>query len=555
MEAIITIVGFLGSVKITLSRLLKNNYVNRGYKPFILLFFIISNNSFSDNSLDSLYTILNQEMINSVEYNKTKELRIANLNIELENSKSLKDQYEKRKKLIDEYQYYNLNKAIENIEINLTLAKQIDDLNLNTETLLKFTQLLISSGQYKESIDILNQLNKNIISDDNIIQYYKNYADGYSRLSYYTIANDSKNKYFNLYNIYKDSLVTYFDKNSEFYLDLEEKKFRDNGQIADALTINDQRLKLVNEFSRQYSIIRFERSFLYSGAKNRKINLILSAISDIRLSIKDNASLTDLAKISFQENDLDKAYRYINFSYEDAEFYNSLHRKTIISSTLPLITRAYESRSIIQKNELEKLLFISVTLGFILLISLLLIYKQVKRISKTSNQLKHANNNLTKIYDKLSNSDRIKERYLGTFLNLYSDYINHLDMYRKMVRNHITSNKYKALLDLTKSKQIKDNELKIFYKNFDEAFLKIYPNYVTEFNSLMKDNHQFILNNKNELNTELRIFALVRLGISSSSKISKILRYSVNTIYNYRAGVKNNSIDREDFELFVKKSE
>ena len=555
MEAIITIVGFLGSVKITLSRLLKNNYVNRGYKPFILLFFIISNNSFSDNSLDSLYTILNQEMINSVEYNKKKELRIANLNLELENSKSLKDQYEKRKKLIDEYQYYNLNKAIENIEINLTLAKQIDDLNLNTETLLKFTQLLISSGQYKESIDILNQLNKNIISEDNIIQYYKNYADGYSRLSYYTIANDSKNKYFNLYNIYKDSLVTYFDKNSEFYLDLEEKKFRDNGQIAEALTINDQRLKLVNEFSRQYSIIRFERSFLYSGAKNIKINLILSAISDIRLSIKDNASLTDLAKISFQENDLDKAYRYINFSYEDAEFYNSLHRKTIISSTLPLITRAYESRSIIQKNELEKLLFISVTLGFILLISLLLIYKQVKRISKTSNQLKHANNNLTKIYDKLSNSDRIKERYLGTFLNLYSDYINHLDMYRKMVRNHITSNKYKALLDLTKSKQIKDNELKIFYKNFDEAFLKIYPNYVTEFNSLMKDNHQFILNNKNELNTELRIFALVRLGISSSSKISKILRYSVNTIYNYRAGVKNNSIDREDFELFVKKSE
>lgn len=128
-------------------------------------------------------------------------------------------------------------------------------------------------------------------------------------------------------------------------------------------------------------------------------------------------------------------------------------------------------------------------------------------------------------------------------------------MYRKMVRNHITSNKYKALLDLTKSKQIKDNELKIFYKNFDEAFLKIYPNYVKDFNNLMKEKHQFILNNKNELNTELRIFALIRLGISSSSKISKILRYSVNTIYNYKAAVKNNSIDRSNFELFVKKSD
>lgn len=531
------------------------------YVKFVFLFFIISNNSFSDNSLDSLYTILNQEMINSVEYDKKKELRIANLIFEIEKSKLLENQYEKRKKLIDEYQYYDLNKAIENIEINLTLAKDIDDLNLKTETLLKFTQLLISSGQYKESIDILNQLNKNLISEDNIIQYYTNYADGYSRLSYYTIANDSKSQYFNLYNIYKDSLVAYFDKNSEFYLDLEEKKYRDNGQIPEALKINDQRLKLVDEFTRKYSIIRFERSFLHldetnaDEIKNRKINLILSAISDIRLSIKDNASLTDLAKILFQENDLDKAYRYINFSYEDAEFYNSLHRKTIISSTLPLITRAYESRSIDQKNELEKLLVISISLGFVLLITLILIYKQVNRISKTSRDLKLANNNLTEIYDKLSNSDRIKERYLGTFLNLYSDYINHLDMYRKMVRNHITSNKYKALLDLTKSKQIKDNELKIFYKNFDEAFLKIYPNYVKDFNNLMKEKHQFILNNKNELNTELRIFALIRLGISSSSKISKILRYSVNTIYNYKAAVKNNSIDRTNFELFVKKSD
>ena len=224
---------------------------------------MIACSSYSNNSLDSLYNILDQAMIKSQEYDMQKELRIDNLIFEIEKSKLLENQYEKRKKLIDEYQYYDLNKAIENIEINLTLAKGVDDLNLKTETLLKFTQLLISSGQYKESIDILNQLNKNLISEDNIIQYYTNYADGYSRLSYYTIANDSKSQYFNLYNIYKDSLVAYFDKNSEFYLDLEEKKYRDNGQIPEALKINDQRLKLVDEFTRKYSIIRFERSFLH----------------------------------------------------------------------------------------------------------------------------------------------------------------------------------------------------------------------------------------------------------------------------------------------------
>ena len=532
------------------------------YVKFIFLFFLVSNNSFSDNSLDSLYNILNQEMINSVEYDKKKELRITNLILELENSKSTKDQYEKRKKLIDEYQYYDLNKTFENIEINFNLSKNLNNQNLQTQTLLKFTQLLISSGRYKESIDILNDINHIDIGESLEKLYYTNYTNGYSRLTYNTVVNESKKQYVELYNSYKDTLVTFLDRNSDEYLRIKEKSYRDEGNVDEALIINDRRLKKTKKNSREYSIITFERSILWKNdiaydinMYNKKKNLILSAISDIKLSIKDNASITDLALLLYQENDIDKAHKYINYAFNNVQFYNSLHRKSIMTNILPLITKAYEKRSIVQKQELEKLLVISVTLGTILLVTLIFIYKQVKRISKTSKELKLANNDLTKTYDKLSNSDRIKERYLVTFLNLYSDYINHLDMYRKMVRNHITSNKYKALLDLTKSKQIKDNELKIFYKNFDEAFLKIYPNYVKDFNNLMKEKHQFNLNNENELNTELRIFALIRLGVSSSSKISKILRYSVNTIYNYRAGVKNNTIDRYKFELFVNQTD
>ena len=529
---------------------------------FIFFFFIINISSYSYSSLDSLYTILNHEMINSLEYDKQKDLRIGNLILELEKSNLLDDQYEKRKKLIDEYQYYNLNKAIENIEINLTISKELDDLNLETETLLKFTQLLISSGQYKESIDILNRLNKNIISKDNIIQYYANYAEGYSRLSYYTIANESKKQYSKLYNTYKDTLSTYFQVDSEPYLSIKEKEFRDAGQAEKALQVNNKRLELTKKYSRAYSIIRFERSLLRLSVKsdlindyNQKKNLILSAISDIRLSIKDNASLENLANILYQENDLEPAYLYINYAYEDAEFYNSLHRKTIVSNTLPLITKAYEYRSSKQKTDLEVLLVISSLLALILFITIIYIYKQIKILSITSSKLKIANQDLNKIYQKLSSSDRVKEHYLGTFLNLYSDYINHLDMYRKMVRNHITSNKYNALLELTKSKQLKDNELKIFYKNFDEAFLKIYPNFIDEFKELVKEEYRLEITNSKELNTELRIFALIRLGITNSSKISKILRYSVNTIYNYRATVKNNSIDRDNFEDLIKKIE
>jgi len=525
-------------------------------KLFIVLVFIV-NSIHANNSLDSLYIELERTMQSSSNYDNDKEGRINILIAELAIDEiSFENELIIRNKLIEEYQYYNLNKAFKYIEEYLSLSKKTKNNDFETKILLKFTELLISSGRYKESIDLLNEIDPKSMSGQNKIEYYTNYARGYSRLSYYTVANESKKQYSKLYNTYKDTLSTYFQVDSEPYLRLKEKELRDAGQAEKALQVNNKRLELTKKYSRAYSIIRFERSLLRQGNDYyQKKNLILSAISDIRLSIKDNASLTDLAKILYQENDLERAHLYINYAYEDAEFYNSLHRKTIVSNTLPLITKAYEYRSSKQKTDLEVLLVISSLLALILFITIIYIYKQVKILSRTSSKLKIANQDLNNIYQKLSSSDRVKERYLGTFLNLYSDYINHLDMYRKMVRNHITSNKYNALLELTKSKQLKDNELKIFYKNFDEAFLKIYPNFIDEFKKLVKEDYRLEITNSKELNTELRIFALIRLGINNSAKISKILRYSVNTIYNYRATVKNNSIDRDNFEDLIKKIE
>ena len=529
-------------------------------KLFIVLVFI-GNFLHANNSLDSLYIELERTMQSSSNYDNDKEGRINILIAELAIDEiSFENELIIRNKLIEEYEYYNLNKAFKYIEENLSLSKKIKNNDLETKILLKFTELLISSGSYKESIDLLNKIDPKSISGQNKIEYYTNYARGYSRLSYFTVANESKKQYSKLYNTYKDTLSTYFQVDSETYLSLKEKELRDAGQAEKALQVNNKRLELTKKYSRAYSIIRFERSLLRLSVKsdlindyNQKKNLILSAISDIRLSIKDNASLENLANILYQENDLERAYLYINYAYEDAEFYNSLHRKTIVSNTLPLITKAYEYRSSKQKTDLEVLLVISSLLALILFITIIYIYKQLKILSSTSSKLKIANQDLNNIYQKLSSSDRVKEHYLGTFLNLYSDYINHLDMYRKMVRNHITSNKYNALLELTKSKQLKDNELKIFYKNFDEAFLKIYPNFIDEFKKLVKEDYRLEITNSKELNTELRIFALIRLGINNSAKISKILRYSVNTIYNYRATVKNNSIDRNNFEDLIKK--
>ncbi|OBQ55142.1 hypothetical protein VQ01_09605 [Tamlana sp. s12] len=537
----------------------------------LLLFFIFSNSTFSVNEIDSLLTRLEKSMSMRKTYDIAKETRIEALKKLLdEPSTTLENKYFLTTKIIEEYEKYSFDSTLFYIEQNIATAKAINNIYLEKESILKLAKLLVQSGRYKESIDALNELNRKELPEKLLNKYYYNYKEGYSGLSFYTSVQKSKKNYSSLYQAYQDSLMQRLGANSDESLALKEKNLRDQRKINEALQINSKRLSQVKLGTPLYSLITFERALLYdlnNHHDQQKKYLILSAISDIQSSVKDNASLTELAMVFFKEGDIDRAHNYIDFSVEDAELYNSRLRYINISNKLSVISKAYEARSIEQKEELKKmLLFISVLVLF-LLITIFYIYKQIKKLSAARKSLKNANNqlkdlneqlsfsneDLNRLYNELSDSDRIKEQYIGTFLNLYSDYINKLDTYRKMVRTYIVSNRTNSLLELTKSKQVIENELNLFYDNFDKSFLHIYPNFVEELNQLLHEDKRIVLKKGESLNTELRIFALIRLGITNSSKISKILRYSVNTIYNYRVKVKNNAINRDEFENMVKK--
>ena len=393
-------------------------------------------------------------------------------------------------------------------------------------------------------------------------------VDSFSRVKNIT------EKYNKLYLTYKDSLniqIANLNKNSKLYLSTSEQNFRDEGNTIEALKVNAKRLSLAKMGTREYALVTFNRSYMSAEVDGNNLNqkkfLILSAISDIQASIKDNASLANLAVIFFGEGNVDRAHKYINFSFEDAKFYNSKLRFLDISNVLPVISKSYETKNRKQTNKLKKqLIFISL-LSLILMVAIFFIIKQNKKINqgkeylKTANlklkdlneKLSFTNNDLKRLYEELSSVDAIKEQYIGTFLNLYSEYIDKLDVYRKTVSKYIITNKTKDLLELSKSKKIIESELKIFYENFDKSFLHIYPNFIENFNDLLKEEERILVKDDDSLTVELRIFALIRLGISNSSKISKILRYSVNTIYNYRVKVRNIAINRDEFEEMVKK--
>lgn len=548
----------------------KSTFFMRGLTWIMIV--ILSSYASAQREVDSLLIVLEETMVNRAKYDQKKELRISYLK-ELKKDSALKKEeiYQINNNIITQYSAYSFNSILSFIDQNISLAKTLDDQSLLHESLLKLAKLLASSGQYTEGIDILSQINSRTLSGKLLNNYYWCYKKIYSDLSFYAISNDNKNIYKEYYLAYSDSLLARYEPSTEEYLAIKEGEYRDNRELEKCLSVNSRRLSIADFGTKIYSQIAFERSLIYEIKRDfeaQKKYLILSAISDIKCSVKDNASLTILSMLLFKENNIGSAHKYINFAFQDAEFYNSKLRFVLISTILPDITKAYELQIEDQKNQLQTFLLIISLLGLVLLISVFYVFKQIKHLKVTRNdllkaneqfnllnqKLNESNSELEVLYEGLSESSLVKEHYIGTFLKIHSNYIDKLDDYRKMVKKHIVSKTIGDLFEKTKSKELIDSELKLFYKNFDETFLHIFPNFVERINQLLVNDGQLVPKQKGLLNTELRIFALIRLGITDSSKIAKLLRYSVNTIYNYRVKVKNNSIGlRDDFENDVLK--
>lgn len=525
----------------------------------------------SASELRDLYFSLEQTMDSSVNYNQQKEIKLVGLKEMLGESIPPEQEYHIVNRLIEEYEKYTFDSTLFYIEYNLLIAEKTSNQNFINESNLKLAKILTLSGRYKEAIDILDTIKASKLNNDDFNFYLENYWKTYGELSFYSKVDKTKQHYARLYANYTDSLLKYLDPESDLYLSIIETKYRDTRQLIKCEEINTKRFNKVKIGTKSYSLVAFERSLLYElkgEVNNQKKFLILSAISDIKASVKDNASLTILANLLYNEGDIYKSHDYINFSFKDAEFYNSRLRFIGISNILPLITEAYEDSVNRQKTKLRNSLFVISILSILLLITALYVYSQVKKLAKARNELNKYNQELAKVNDEfkeansllnslnsqLSESNHVKEQYIGSFLGIWSNFIDKLNSYRKMVNKQIEDRKVSELHKITKSRKLIDDELNEFYENFDSTFLSIYPNFVEDFNNLLEEDEQVVLKKGELLNTELRIFALIRLGINDSTKIAGLLRYSVRTIYNYRVKIKNKAVvPRDDFEQYVLK--
>jgi hypothetical protein len=519
---------------------------------------------------DSLMASLDSAIAANKTYMQSKELRLKSLKMLVGKPGMTAEQtYTVNELLYKEYVKYNFDSTLHYINLNLTLAESLKNPEMINETKFHLSHLLSASGMYSESLEILSSVNPKELNSTLKLDYYSCYQQVYAELGRYTVLKNS-NRYYAISSSYRDSLLAELDPDSNEYLLLYEAKLQDEGHVDESIKINSILLSRVTTSDPDFALYAFQRAISYRIKGNHEVEkkyLILSATADIRAAVKDNVSLTLLAILLFDQNDIDLAYKYIMFSLEDAKFYNSRLRFVEISRILPLISQAFQVKNDKQKAQLRFYAIALTLLSALLIMALLFMYFQMKKLSKARQDLQSANAQLYNLSQdmfkanaqlkslnhQLFESNHIKEEHIGFFLNLCSTYIDKLEDFRKMTHRKVSTGQFEDLFKLTKSAHFFDSELKEFYTNFDNTFLHIFPDFVEQFNLLLSENERLILKPEELLNTELRIFALIRLGITDSSKIASFLRYSINTIYNYRTRVRNKaSVPRDDFERLVR---
>lgn len=544
-------------------------------KKIILLFcllFAFVNIASAKNRLDSLFNELDNKIENRNVYIELKESKIEELKAEkLKLNLSAKNLYAVNTALYKEYRAYISDSAIYYLNQNLDIAYNLKDLQKINETTISTAALFSALGMYKETIDMLGDVREEAFDKQQRADYYLTYRHVYMGLGVYSQNGRDKKKYWQKVVQYKDSAYSVLDPNSDDYLRIYETDLLEDIKLDEALSINDKRLVQTKSGTPGYALIMFDRSLIYRKKGNvgmEKECLILSTLSDIQSAIKDNGSIPILTNILMQEGDVDRAYRYVRFSLDNINDYNTRVRSSEILNIQTIIDKAYQQRNEQQKKQLRVFLILISVLSVLLIISVCYVYKQMRKGIKITRKQKETNLELNSLNRKLHNmndelrrinfevteANHIKEEYIGYFLDECSMYINKLNDYRKMVNKKLQDKQIESLYKISKNNELKEDELRELFANFDTMFIHLFPDFIDKFNALLQDEDQIVLKKGEVLNTELRIYALIRLGINDSGKIANFLGYSVNTIYNYRAKVKNKAkISREDFEWTVKK--
>lgn len=528
------------------------------FKILSLLIFLLSTSMMAaKGNLDSLYICLDRAIDQTEKYIKIRQERIGEQLERLKAAKALQTKYDCSYNLYVEYSAYKNDSAVYYLNRCIALAQQMKDEAREGEAKALLAFQSSTTGAYVESYSILSRIDTTKLDAAGYRNCLWAALHLYSELSYYSKVPSLQKIYVEKKTRYRNLVMQKFPHDDDRYLQQLEVDYRDAKKYKEALAVNDRRLAAARQDSHQYAIVTFYRALIYKQ-QNKNDDALwyfgLSALSDVRQAVMDQGSLWELANMLSQDvSNQKRSYDYIRFAWQSAKMFKTSMRSQQMMPVLSSIEEAYQQELMVTNKQLK---ITMLSLGLLLLLVLGLfayVNKQRKRLAvahkalqRSNKELKESNDHLQEAYADLHESNKMKEMYIGRFLRLCATYVDKISTMRKRVTKLVKSREFAKLLDQMNAD---DGDIDELYEYFDAAFLKLFPNFVDEFNALLKPEGRIVQEEDNKLTTTLRIFALIRLGIEDSSKIAEFLHYSVNTIYNYRAKVKNAALcERETFE-------
>lgn len=525
----------------------------------------------ANNAVDSLLFQLDHVIQNRPVYIKQKEKKLNDLRQALRQRISDENRFTLLGEYLDEYRSYNTDSSLYISRERYQVALRLKNKEHQDNALMNTAEIMGTAGMYKEAIDLMHNVQINHLSDDLHPYYYHIYRTVYGLMADYAVTEQEKKLYAEITDRYRDSLLLVNKNNLLVYTLIQSDQHNVRGEFDKAIQLLIDYLAGQIDNVHDVAICAYTLSESYrlkEDTEKEKEYLILSSIADMKSAVREYISLRKLAVLLYQEGDIDRAYSYLKLCMDDAVFCNARLRILEILQIFPLINDTYQQKAEKQQEQMKWALISISLLSIFLLIAIFYVYKQMKRVAAARHEVIDANKRLKELNEELhrynlqlkeanhiiAENSYLKEEYIGRYMDQCSVYLEKMDNYRRSLGKIAATGKVDELYKNIKSSKFIEEELKEFYANFDNTFLQLFPTFVEDFNTLLAEGEQIYPKANERMSTELRIFALIRLGITDSVKIAQFLRYSVTTIYNYRTKVRNKAAgDRDQLEQEVMK--
>lgn len=502
-----------------------------------------------NKALNSLEHTIN----NKIKYTSDKEISIQTLKNQLQKTTETTSKCDLYASIIDEYRGFNTDSQMVYSRKRHILSKTLNNVFHRQASDMNYAEALIVAGMYTEAISFIdkNLKEEEVLPELKSYYFYINHTL-YDLMADYSIVPDIQSHYRMISQMHRDSLLQVNDTASFIYKINIVDILVEQGNTEKAREILST-IDKTNQSNHNLAILNYciAKTCTQNERTQKEYYLATSATYDISTANREYISLRELATMLYEDGDIERSYIFMRTSMEDAVLCNARMRSYQVLDMFPIIDNAYKQ----EKADIQRKLITALTalaIGFIILIIVIICLVILsKKLYASRETLNDANNKLQEINKELNESTQVKEEYLALYMGLCANYIDIIEHFNHKMQTISRTGDMKALQNAI-DKFSPDKEWENFYKQFDNSFLKLFPDFVDKFNNLLKDGEQIQPKSNGQLSTELRVYALIRLGVTDSAKIAKFLHYSIVTIYNVRVKIRNKAkTDRENFDHSV----